>query len=236
LLAGCRENAGPTLRFARWAISAGRVEGIEGYLVAAEHAGMNDFKKPGLFRVAAPPVTYPGERSLGAIKRLDTTQPERMRDTAALAALDAGTFADLVRVIRTRIEPGAGLIIPPYLQHFRDALVDYAIFLQEHHDGNVMMGGPRIAAFFASRMVELTGVDYEGLPSKHSGLMTTFIREGFLRLDADELEHVRDEHPTFRYLVTEPEHELPFRLVARTSALIVYDLRARVDRPTLGAK
>ncbi len=228
-LVSSRGHARPALRFARWAISAGKLDGIEPYLVAAQAAGMNDFKTPAIFTHEGPYVLYPGERNLAVIQRLDAGQPPGERDRAALASVTAESFAEIVRMIRARVKPGDGLFVPPYLYYFRDALINYPIVLQEHHDGNVMMGGPGLFGFFGPRMVNVMGFDYEGMPSQHSHRNFSAMREAFLSIDGKKARSLFARYPAYPYFVTEARHSLPFRAVARNGAFVVYDLAAPLE-------
>jgi hypothetical protein len=226
-LLGTRSHARPALAYFRWAVTAGRVLGIEQYLVTAQRVGMNDFKTPRIYALAGPPRLYPGERSLFEIRNQDRQQPAAVLDPS-LEPITAERFADIVGAIRARVRAGTGIVIPPYLAYFRDALVDYPIFLQEHHDGNVMMGGPELFGLFGQRMVDLMGFDYEGMPSKHSHLNFTAMRNAYLALDQNRLARFSAKHPGYPLLLAEAHQSLPYAVVLRNPAFVLYDLRVPV--------
>jgi hypothetical protein len=221
-------HTGRSLAYARWTATAGRVEGIDGYLSAMARAGADDLHKPMLFDVDGPLVTYPRERNILRIRALDKGQPRHVADTESLEFFTSDSFAMLVAAIRSRIAVGAGLIIPPYFEHFRDALPRHRIFLQEHHDGNLMLGAPQFAAFWTTRMEALLGFSYEGMPSKYSLLAFTRMRSAYLAIDGDHAAALKRRYPSFRYFLTEATHLLPYRAVIRTGGFVGYDL----DSPT----
>lgn len=225
-----RGHARPALKFVYWAATAGKVAGIEQYLVAAERAGMEEFGTPRIYVLAKPPVLYPGERSLFEIRARDRSQPQRTRDDA-LEPITAERFADIVASIRARVKAPTGIVIPPYLHYFRDALVDHPIFFQEHHDGNVMMGGPEVLGLFRARMVDLLGFDYEGMPSQHSGLSFSAMRNAYLALDGAKLARFSAKYPEYPLFLAEARQSLPYAVVAENPAFVLYDLRAPVSQP-----
>jgi hypothetical protein len=217
------------LRYASWAISAPPVAGIDAYLAAIERAGGDAFDHPPLARCDRELVTYPGERSLFAIRAADRRQPRCVADRESLAFLTAEGFEHFVTAVRQGIPPGAGLYVPPYVEYFRDALPEHRIFFQEHHDGNLMRGAPRFAAFWCARMRDLLGFDYEGMPSKFSGLSFTRLRQAYLEIDGARARELRQRYPDFRYLITESAHGLPFEVILAADGFIVFDLDAPSD-------
>jgi hypothetical protein len=214
-----------SLRYACWALGVGRVEGLDAYHLGAARSGAARFHSPEIFRTLGPVVTYPGERNLFTIHALDRGQPRAFLDTQLMAKISAETFADIARKIRASVPPGAGLFVPPYIPYFRDALPRNPIYFQEHYDGNLMLGSPSFLAFWAPRMIELLGFDYEGMPSKHSRLNATAMRKAYLRIDTRKAASLAAHYPAYRYFVTESGHSLSFLPVARNDAFVVYDLR-----------
>lgn len=212
------------LAYGRWAVTSPRVPGIDAYLLAIARAGGDEFDRPPLFRCDGDIVIYSGERSLARIRAMDRRQPRCVEDRTSLSFLNAESFAQLSDELRRRIPPGEGLYVPPYLFYFRDALPDHRIFFQEHHDGNLMMGSPRFAAFWSSRMRDLLSFDYEGLPSKVSGLSFTRLRQAYLAIDGARAADLRRRYPAFRYLLAEATHALPYDVVLTTGGFVVYDL------------
>jgi hypothetical protein len=137
-------------------------------------------------------------------------------------------FAAFVDAVRRDVPAGEGLIIPLYCEYFRDALPTHRIFLQEHHDGNLMLGAPKFAAFWTRRMEDLIGFSYEGMPSKYSLLNVTRMRSAYLAIDGARAGRLKARYPSFRYFVTEEAHALPYEATLRAGGFVVYDL----DRPT----
>jgi len=217
-------NSQAALRYARWALQAGTVAGIDAYLAAARAAGHSRYNEPPLYRDEAEIVTYPGERNLFRIHRLDRQQPQLPADNTAAERISEANFLALTAAVREQLPAGAGIIIPPYLRYFRDALVDYRIFLQEHHDGNLMMGSPAFLGFWQARMLALMGLDYEYLPSKVSGLNFTVMRRAYLAIDSAHAAALAITYPEYRYFVTERGHRLDFAVIAGNDGFLVYDL------------
>jgi hypothetical protein len=222
-------NAGRALTYARWALQAGRVAGIDFYLEGALASGTDQFFVPPIFHLAGPAVAYPGQRDVFVIARQNRSQPERRPDHQALAAITDESFIDIVRRIRAAAPPGEGLFIPPYLRFFRDALPDHPIFFQEHHDGNLMLGSPAFLGLWRPRM-EALGVEYEDMPSKYSGLMYTVMRNHWLALETDDARRLFQDNPPYPLLVTEHDHRLDFEVLARNEGFVVYDLRRPAGR------
>ncbi len=214
-----------SVQYSKWAWQAGEVPGIDHYLAAANSGGTNLYSGPGLRFVRGAVVTYPKERNIFKIRMADRTQPPSTPDVDAMSRLSLAEFLQLITEIRTMIPAGSGLIIPPYMRYFRDALPDYPIFFQEHHDGNIMLGSPAFTKFWSDRMTDLLGFNYEGMPSKYSGLFHTIMRQAFLRLEETGLGAIHEKYPEYPYLVTEIDHALRYAIVVKTGSFVVYDLR-----------
>ena len=73
-------------------------------------------------------------------------------------------------------------------------------------------------------MRDLLRVDYEGLPSKVSGLSFTRLRQAYLAIDGARAAELRRRYPAFRYLLAEATHALPYDVVLTTGGFVVYDL------------
>ena len=224
-----RGRASGSLLYAKWALDAGRVEGIDGYLEGLWKAGQPSYYAPTFFRLQGTVVTYPHERNPVRIWALDKRQPRVDADLEATARITTKGFTDLTKAVRAQLPKGAGLIVPPYLRYFRDALVDYRIFFQEHHDGNLMLGSPAFLGFWQSRMLAVLGRSYEHLPSQASNLSYTVMRNHYLGLNTQDVDRLAVRFPAYRYLVAEHEHRLGFAPVIRTESFVVYDLRTRTD-------
>ena len=214
-----------SVQYSKWAWQAGEVSGIDYYLAAANLGGTNLYYGPDLRIASGAVVTYPKERNIFKIRMADLSQPPSIPDVDAMSRLSLAEFLQLIPEIRTMIPAGSGLIIPPYMRYFRDALPDYPIFFQEHHDGNIMLGSPAFTKFWTDRMTDLLGFNYEGMPSKYSGLFDTFMRRAFLALEETGLGEIHEKYPEYPYLVTEIDHALRYAIVIKTGSFVVYDLR-----------
>jgi len=129
-------------------------------LRGAANTGVVLYSQPNVYQNPEDFITYPGERNLIEIRRLDRGQPEGKSIDGFRKTQTLEGFLDLVRQIRQRIPVGSGFYVPPYLRGFRDSLPRYEIFFQEHHDGNYMMGSPSFMRFWNARMVDLMGFTY----------------------------------------------------------------------------
>jgi len=218
-------RAATSLRYAGWAWRAGEVPGVDIYLHGVHSSGGSLYYTPTLRVFAGAVVTYSAERNIFRIRSMDRAQPHAEIDVKAMERLGFYEFLDLVKQIRAQIPQGSGLIIPPYMQYFRDALPGHPIFFQEHHDGNLMLGSPVFARFWADRMTDLLGFSYEGMPSKYSGLSFAFMRNAYLRLTKADIQPLHRKYPEYRYLVTESTHILSFFKLVETDSFVVYDLR-----------
>lgn len=218
------------LSYAAWAVSAGRVPGIDAYLSAHARAIGNRLLGPAIFKTDGPLVTYPHERNIFRIHARDNDQPPRIPDTVRLSYFTIDGFAKFIDAVRRQIPAGEGLFVPPYLAFFRDALPDHRIFFQEHYDGNLMLGAPRFTEFWRRRMDDLLGFSYEGMPSKYSGLSFTQIRSAYLGIDGPHVEKLKARYPSFRYFVTEKAHAIPYKAAFESSGLVAYDLERPIRR------
>jgi hypothetical protein len=221
-------NAGAAVSYGAWALSSGRVAGMDAYLLAFARAAGDQLLAPPLFGTQGAMVTYPMERDVFRIRALDRSQPARVPDRESLRLLTITGFAEFIAAMRRNIPAGQGVVVPPYIGFIRDALPAHRIFFQEHHDGNLMLGAPRFAAFWTRRMIDLLGFDYEDMPSQYSGLSYTKMRSAYLGIDGAHVERLRARYPAFRYFVTEQAHSLPYEVAFSASGLTVYDM----GRPT----
>lgn len=227
-----RGEAQASWRFGVWSMQADRVQGIDEYLAAASRSGIPRFHQPRLFRFAGAPHTYPNERNLLRIRAVDRTQPKADREKLDERFAEQN-FVDLMQKLRAKLEVDQGVFIPPYLLYFRDSLLNNPVFFQEHHDGNMMMGSAAICGFYQRRMIDLLGFDYEGMPSQHSLLSTTAMRNAYLRIDSPNAAALFSGYPRYPYFITEIDHRLEFVVVVSNAAFVVYDLR-RPLVPTTG--
>ncbi len=134
-------------------------------------------------------------------------------------------FINLNNLIRENINENSGLIIPPYLFHIRDALPDYKIFFQEHHDGNLAMGGKKIYEEIDKRMKLLLGVNYTNLPPQQtSKLNFSYMRKIFLGRKEENFKDIKNNYDQYNYLITEISHKLNFDIVAKNAHYIIYKI------------
>ena len=173
-------HAVTSIRYAGWAWHANQVPGIDAYLEAVHSNGGSAYRAPEIKTFFGDVVTYPNERNIFSILELDREQPSAELDSKAMERLGYSEFYRLVQQIRVEIPEESGLVIPPYMRYFRDALPGHRVFFQEHHDGNLMLGSPAFLKFWTGRMHDLLGFSYEEMPSKYSGLSFTFMREAYL--------------------------------------------------------
>ena len=214
----------PAIR-AHAATAAGLVSTMDTYLGGMAQAGSVWYPQPPIYQVAGDYVTYPGQADLFRIKALDENQPAR-GPVEGLESLTQDAFFALVAWIRAELPSDQGLYVPPYLRGFREALPDHKIYSQEHWDGNWMMGSSRFMKFWNGRMETLLGFTYEGLPSKHSGLHYSAMRDANLKIDEAKARALVALEPGFRYFITEPRHRLDYPAIFENPAFVIYDLAA----------
>jgi len=217
--------------YAKWAVTVGRAQGADSYLRGAANTGRVLYSQPNAYQNPEDFITYPGERNLIEIRRLDKAQPkgksvDGFRKTQTLEA-----FLDLIRQIRQKIPVGSGFYVPPYLRGFRDSLPEYEIFFQEHFDGNYMMGAPSFMRFWNVRMVDLMGFTYEGMPSKETGLSNSVMRKAYLNINERKATGLYEKYPAYRYLISESQHQLRFEAVVQSEVFVVYDLAKPIEPP-----
>jgi hypothetical protein len=127
----------------------------------------------------------------------------------------------IVSNIRNKLKKGSKLITPPYFYCFREFLPNYDIFFQEHDDGNFMLGSKKIYEFFKPRMNSLL-FSYESLPSQTSGLMTTQMRDDWLKLDENDFNNIKIKG--FEYILTESTHKMNLKIVHEELNWIIYKI------------
>jgi len=215
---------GVSVAYATWALRAEAVPGLDAYFLATQRAGGSYYWQYDAFAASDPFVTHPGERNIFTILRRERVMSAPVVDENYEKARTLTAFIMLVETVRQKIPAGEGLFIPPHLRYVRDALVRHAIFFQEHPDGNLMMVSPAFMKFWNDRMVDLIGMTYEEMPSKHSGLMFTAMRDAYLAIDTAKALKLREKYRPYRYFITESQHWLDFAVVAATPAYVIYDL------------
>jgi hypothetical protein len=224
-------RARETLAFGRWSLAHGKVAGLDQFMLGQVAAGQADaeFHRPILY--LNPPIySYPGERAPARMGAADRGHPRPQLDETSLSNLTIETFADTCERIRQTLPRGSGLITPPYLRYFRDCLPDHAVFFQDRHDSNLMMGSPKFFAFWKPRMIAIVGKDYDQYPQKRSGIQPSLMRQAYLNVDDAKAAELFRLYPAYRYFVAERQQRLDFQPVISNPAFVVYDL-ARPSRP-----
>ena len=133
-----------------------------------------------------------------------------------------GSIDGVIKFIKSNIEYGKGIIIPPYYGNMRDVLFNWPIFFQEHHDGNLMIGGKKITSIFNNRMELLLGFNSMGLPGLESNLQATIMREAYLKVDEIKLNRICKKYPSYKYILTEYMHTLKEQLVYKDELFNIY--------------
>ena len=130
----------------------------------------------------------------------------------------------LVHIVESNIIPGSGIIIPPYFEMMRDLFSKYNLFLTDKHDGNLILGGPLTASPILERMKALLGNDYTGFPPLSSGMQYSSIRSVYINLSEDALLELNNIYPLYRYIITEKENNLKFKLLDQNNFWKLYEI------------
>jgi hypothetical protein len=117
-------------------------------------------------------------------------------------------FKEIVLAIKSHVSVNSGIIIPPYLSYFRDALTEYNIFFVKKHDGNIMMGHKKISIEGLKRMKLLLRSDFTEIPSLHSGLQEHEIRKRYKNINKNDLLNIQSHYPEFNFILTEKSHRI----------------------------
>jgi len=131
---------------------------------------------------------------------------------------------DIISLIKLNIPIGVGIITPPYFNCFREFLPNYDIYLQEHDDGNFMLGSKIIYEHFKQRMDRLN-INYLNLPTQSSGLNVDTIRRNWLNLDQSNFLNIKGKEPSFAYVLTEATHKLDFNIVSHNDLWVLYQIK-----------
>ena len=153
-----------------------------------------------------------------------STNPMELNENYYQIYEGVDSLEGLVYSIIDNVPVGTGLIVPPYLNMLRESLIDYNLFFQERHDGNLMMGSPAFATELLARMKALLGHSYAGLPTLTSGYQNTFLRESFLKVDEDRLLALTGKYPNFSIFITEVAHKLDFPVIYKDEKYIFYQV------------
>ena len=122
------------------------------------------------------------------------------------------TRIKITNKILKKIPKNNGLIIPPYFYCFREFLMNYDIWFQEHDDGNFMMGSKIIFEKFFSRMQSI-GIDYLKLPTQNSKMNYSEMRKKWLSLKDKDFLKILKINNNFKYIITESNHNLNFQKI-----------------------
>ena len=133
-------------------------------------------------------------------------------------------FESLISLIRNNLVAGSGVIVPPYLFHLRDTLIDYKIFFQEHHDGNIMMGSFLATQGLMKRMQAVLGVTYTSLPLQTSKLNYTAMRYFYRKLDSNKAKLIASEFNDYNFILTEKNHNIDAKIIASNEFYNLYEI------------
>ena len=136
---------------------------------------------------------------------------------------DFENYEILVDAIRQNIPKKSKIIIPPYFSSLRDTLVDYTIFFQEKHDGNLMFGSKKIFDIFYERM-KMLKIDYKNIPTEGSRLNYSYMRKIFMNLNEYDFEAISKLYENFDYLITEEKHLLSFQILYSDENFKIYKI------------
>lgn len=154
-------------------------------------------------------VNYEGDVDYAVIKKIDDINSTNLiLDKYYEKYNKYEVFKEIVLAIKTYIPSNSGIIIPPYLSYFRDALTEYNIFFVKKHDGNIMMGHKKIAIEGLKRMKLLLRSDFTEMPSQHSRLQEYQIRKRYKNIDKNNLLNLQKHYPEFNFILTEKSHNI----------------------------
>lgn len=134
-------------------------------------------------------------------------------------------FEDLIKFVESNISIGTGIIIPPYYIDLRDVFVNYPVFYQEKHDGNLILGSKEVMHIFNKRMTYLLDIDNLDLPGIDSGLQTTILRKSYLKINEDRLKKLKENYSLYKLFITEKEHKLSLPIIYEDNYFIIYELK-----------
>jgi hypothetical protein len=168
-------------------------------------------------------VHYEDQIDIFNIKKLDESQPPLVPDVRYNEHYNKfRALKELVLAIKKNVDLQSGIIMPPYMQKLRDLLVEYDLFFQEKHDGNLMMGSREFATILLDRMRTLLGVTYGHIPGKSTGLSYTLIRQKYLSIDKEMLADLKKKYPSYNVFVTESSHNLDLKILYKDEFYKIY--------------
>ena len=133
-------------------------------------------------------------------------------------------FEGLVSLVRNNTPSGSGIVIPPYLFHLRDTLINYKIFFQEHHDGNIMMGSLLASQNLLVRMKAVLGVTYSSLPLQATKYNYSAMRYFYRKLDIEKAKLIKQKFKNYEYILTEKDHKLKTELISSNEFYNLYKI------------
>tara|TARA_B110000008_G_scaffold279997_1_gene330489 strand:- start:2203 stop:4038 length:1836 start_codon:yes stop_codon:yes gene_type:complete len=166
---------------------------------------------------------YENQIDIFHIKKLDENQPSLVLDEEYMEHYNKFiVLKGLVMAIKENVNLESGIIMPPYMQKLRDLLVEYDLFFQEKHDGNLMMGSRNFATILLDRMKALIGMTYNNIPGRNTGLIYTLIRQEYLSIDEEMLMSLKRKYPRYNVFVTEAGHNLDLKILYKDKFYIIY--------------
>jgi hypothetical protein len=154
-------------------------------------------------------INYEGVADYAIIKKIDDMNSVNIildKDYEEFNKYEV--FKEIVLAIKIHVPINSGIIIPPYLSYFRDALPEYNIFFVKKHDGNIMMGHKKIAIEGLKRMKLLLRSDFTEISSQHSGLQEHEIRKKYKNINNNDLLNIQKYYPEFSFILTEKSHRI----------------------------
>ena len=130
-------------------------------------------------------------------------------------------FTDIVKNAKNYLDINAGIVVPPYIGCWRESLVNYRVWFQEHHDANFMMGSKKIYDAFFPRM---EAVNANTKFSKMGGLDNSARRSSWLSLKESEFINISKIDTKFRYIITENSHKLNFEEIYKNQFYKIYKI------------
>ena len=200
----------------------------DGYLVYLD--SRNQIKESGnpsvptIYDISKDEIThYENQIDIFNIKKLDENQPSLVPDVEYNEHYNKfRVLKGLVLAIKKNVDLQSGIIMPPYMQKLRDLLVEYDLFFQEKHDGNLMMGSRKFATILLDRMRTLLGMTYNHIPGKTTGLSYTLIRQKYLSIDEEMLIGLKKKYPNYNVFVTESAHNLDLNILYKDEFYTIY--------------
>lgn len=136
-------------------------------------------------------------------------------------------FVNVCKWIRSYTPLDAAFINPPYIKEFR-AYSERQGFLSEKLDGSAATFNRKFATIYLKRFSDIhKGLTYNDLPGIvfSGGEPYMIMRQRYLSLNENDIEHLKKLYPGYRYFVTEIGHALPYHAIYANNYFIIYDLQ-----------